>query len=132
MGHRLKGLLKKPFSFFIELISFSSPRAIVINISSIFAVLFFMPTSELNYLPIRCVFKNFILPLVYKGNCPTSGLFAGCECPFCGLTRAMSRLLHFDLKEALEFNILVIPVFIAMMVLLSINVFKLVKNRIKD
>lgn len=129
MGDKLKKFFKNSFYFFLDLLSFNTPKAIVINILIIFTILFFMPTSELHYLPIRCVFKYFLLPLIYKNNCPTSGLFAGCECPFCGLTRAMSRLLHGDLKGALDYNILVIPLYIAMITVLIINTVKWIKKK---
>jgi hypothetical protein len=121
--------LKKLFSFFLDLLSFNTPKAIVFNISFIFLTLFLLPTSDLKYLPTKCVFKHIILPILYKGNCPSYGLFSECNCPFCGLTRAMSRLLKFDIKGALEFNILVIPLFIAMISVLILNIIKLVKKK---
>lgn len=129
MGDKLKKFIKNLFSFFLDSISFNTPKAIVFNISIIFVILFFMPTSELGYLPIKCVFKYVIFPIIFKGNCPISGFFADCDCPFCGLTRAMSRLLHGDLQGALGFNILVIPVFIAMVSVLGINIYKITKQQ---
>ncbi len=109
---------KKILRFLLDLVSFNTPQARVINISSIFIILAALPTELLKYSPAKCVFRNFLLPLIYKGNCPTSGLFANCEVFSCGITRGMSRLLHGDLVGALDFNWLVIPVFFVMLFIL--------------
>ena len=84
-----------------------------------------VPTDFLIYSPIKCVFKNIILPFLFNGNCPTTGIFADCECPACGLTRGMSRLLHGDISSAIEYNFLVIPVFIVMIFVITINLIKI-------
>ena len=114
--------------FLLELLSFSTPRAIVINMSSIFLALRILPTTSLVGSPIKCVFKTYIIPLFFT-SCPTSGFFAFCNCPACGLTRAMSRLLHGDLSGAISYNKLVIPVFGIMLFLLVLNVFRIYKNK---
>ncbi|MFA6088399.1 MAG: DUF2752 domain-containing protein [Candidatus Woesearchaeota archaeon] len=116
-------------SFFLELLSFSTPRAIVINISSIFLALRLLPTNVLSGSPITCVFKTYIIPLFFQHGCLTYGFFAFCNCPACGITRGMSRLLHGDLFGAIGYNKLVIPVFGIMIFLLVLNAFRLYKNK---
>ena len=106
---------------FLELLGFSTPRAVVIDLVLILAVLAFVPTELLVYSPVKCVFKNVLFPLLFRGSCPTSGPFAGCDCPACGMTRGMSRLLHGDLAGAWAYNPLVFVVAALMVVLLIVN-----------
>lgn len=119
--------LNKIKNIFFDLLSFGTPQAKVFNLSSILLILSVIPTKSLGILPIRCVFKHFLLPLIFNGNCPTSGIFAGCNCPACGLTRAMSRLLHGDLIGAWNFNKIVFIVFGIMIILIIINLIKSIK-----
>ncbi|MBU0472102.1 MAG: DUF2752 domain-containing protein [Nanoarchaeota archaeon] len=128
MGRQIKKKLKALKNIFFDIISFGSPQARVFNLTSILLILRVIPTSGLSYSPFKCIFKHFLLPLIYRGNCPTTGLFANCECPACGLTRAMSRLIHGDLTGALAFNKLVILVFIVMITLIIINAIKIIKE----
>jgi len=119
--------IKKFFSFFLELISFDSPRAIILNLSLILFSLATIPTSWLDSSPAKCVFRSYILPLIFQNHCPTSGLFAGCACPACGMTHALSRLLHFDVVGAWAYNKGVFLVFGVMLFLLIFNSLKWVK-----
>lgn len=114
-------------AFILDLLSFDSPQAKVINLVSILLILALVPTGSLQYSPFKCVFKNLILPLVFRGNCPTEGLFADCECPACGLTTAMSRLLHGDLAGAWNHNRLVFAVFLVMLMIIIVNVVRSVR-----
>ncbi|MBU0980477.1 MAG: DUF2752 domain-containing protein [Nanoarchaeota archaeon] len=116
----------------LDIISFGSPQAIVFNLSVILVALAALPTALIQYSPFKCVFKHVILPLVYRGNCPTAGIFAGCECPACGLTRAMSRLLHGDITGALAYNRLVGIVLVVMIAVLAVNVVKMVRMQRKQ
>ncbi len=56
----------------------------------------------------------FLLPSNYFDNgrdlC-LSKLLLNESCPACGITRASMRFIHFEFKEAIEFNPLVIIVF---------------------
>jgi hypothetical protein len=108
----------------LDLLSFNTPQAIVFNLVVILLLLAAVPTSSLTTLPSTCIFKNFILPAVFHGHCPSSGLFAGCQCPACGLTRAMSRLLHGDLTGAWGFNPLVFLVLAVMLAVIAMNLKK--------
>ena len=117
---------------FLDLVSFNTPQAKVFNLSAILIALASVPTKYLSYSPVKCVFKNVILPLVFRGNCPTSGIFAGCECPACGMTRAMSRLLHGDIVGAYNFNKGVFLVLLVMLVLIAINLVKSVREYKKN
>ena len=119
---------KKIFTFFLDCISFNTPQAIIFNISVVFLILIIIPTNYLAYSPFKCVFKHIILPFIFRGNCPTGGIFANCECPACGLTRAMSELLHGDVSSALDYNVLVVPLFLMMLFVLVFNITKLIKK----
>ena len=122
--------LKKLGSFLLDCISFNSPQAIVFNLCAIFLILIILPAESLAHSPFHCIFKHYIIPFFLGGNCPTSGFFAGCRCPGCGLTRGMSRLLHGDIAGAIEFNVLVIPVFIVMVGLIVVNIKRMRGSRI--
>jgi hypothetical protein len=112
---------------FLDLISFGSPQAILFNLTTIFILLFVTPTKNLVYSPVKCIFKRYLLPLIFRGNCPTSGLFANCEDPACGLTRAVSSLLHGDFSAAWNFNKAVYLLFSVMIIVLIINLVKTIK-----
>jgi hypothetical protein len=128
MGNKLS-FFKKIFTFFSDCISFNTPKVIVFNILIIFLTLILIPTNYLTKGPPICIFRTIILPLIFRGNCPTEGLFANCECPACGLTRALSSLLHGNLSAAVEYNKLIIPIFLIMCFILIFNVIKIIKNR---
>lgn len=117
--------LQKIKSFILELLSFNSVRAKVINFTVILLALRIIPTEKIgNY----CLFSKFILP-IFLNPCPTVGIFAGCFCPACGLTRAVSHALHLNFQNAWDMNKLVIIVLPLIIILLSINLFKLlIKN----
>lgn len=118
--------VKELKNIFFEILSFGSPRAIVFNLSMILFILAIAPFGILPYSPFKCVFRHLLLPLLFK-VCPTSGLFADCQCPACGLTRGMQRLMHGDIEGAIGYNMLVIPLFIAMIIMIGINIYKIVK-----
>ena len=129
MGNKLSlNITNKLFRFFLDCISFNTPKAIVFNMSTIFLALIIIPTNYLVSLPSSCIFRNIILPIIFKRSCPTNGFFANCQCPACGLTRAMSSLLHGDIHAALEYNVLVIPLFFIMIYVLILNIIK-IKNQ---
>ena len=113
---------------FLDHVGFNSPFSRFFNLSFILGFLAVYPTSSLGKLPFKCVFKNAILPLIFRGNCPTTGLFANCECPACGMTRAMSRLMHGDFVGAWSFNKMVFVVFAVMVVLIVYNLVLFIKQ----
>jgi hypothetical protein len=125
---KAKGKAKKAIRVFLDIISFNTPQAIVFNLSVIILLLAVLPTPVLEDSPSKCVFRNIILPLVFSGHCPSSGFFAGCKCPACGLTTGVSRLLHGDLASALASNKMSIAVLLVMIFLLGINIIKIVKH----
>lgn len=134
MGRQVNKKTNKPFlfNFFLNLISFSTPQAIVINISLIFLILAFVPTTNLETVGIPCIYKEVILPFIYKNNCPTQGLFANCECPACGMTRAMSSMLHGKFKEAISYNKGILILLPLMIFILIQNIFKWKNHYIKN
>jgi len=111
-----------------EFLGFGSPRAVVINFSAIILALAIIPTAFWDRSPDLCIWHRFILPLVFRHHCPTSGIFAGCHVPSCGLTHALSQLLHGDFASAFDYNKLVFIVFGLIVFLLVWNTIKLIKN----
>jgi hypothetical protein len=112
---------KKIFSFLLELVSFDSVRAKVINLSVILISLAMVPTSWIERSPVKCIFREYLLPLIFNNHCPTTGIFFGCTCPACGMTHAMSRLLHLDFIGAWGYNKGVFLVFGIMLFLIVFN-----------
>lgn len=121
-------MIKKAKKFLLEIISFGSPRAIIFNLSFIFLILLIFPIGEIEHSPFKCIFKNYLLPFIYNNNCPTTGIFANCECPACGLTRGLSLFLHGQFKQAWQINKLTYPLFISMVIILGINIKKLIRH----
>lgn len=121
--------LKKTF---LDIISFNTPKTIVFNLSTILILLAAIPTETLTkYSPFRCVFKHFLFPLLFNGSCPSDGIFASCNCPACGMTRGMSRLLHGDVEGAMSYNRLVVLVFVVIVLVIGYNVYLIVKKKKK-
>jgi hypothetical protein len=128
--------IQKIGSFFLECISFSTPRAIVFNLTTIICILAIIPTELISQKTIiPCIYKNFIIPNVlglFNMTCPLTGVFTGCNCPACGLTRSVSRLLHFDIIGSIRYNIMGIPVVAVMLGLIGVNVRKILKSKSKN
>ncbi|NCS70598.1 MAG: hypothetical protein COY38_04480 [Candidatus Aenigmarchaeota archaeon CG_4_10_14_0_8_um_filter_37_24] len=112
-----------------DFLSFNTPKIRIFNLSSILLFLAILPTDYLSYLPSGCIFKNFILPLIFNKNCLDTGILAGCSCPACGMTRALSRLMHGDFKGAYNCNRFVFIVFSIMGFLLILDLIKLTRKR---
>ncbi len=111
----------------LDLVSFDSPQAIVFNLSAIILTLALLPPQFLGGLPTTCIFRTIIFPILFKGNCPTSGFFADCECPACGMTRAMSNLLHGNIEDAYGFNKGALILLPTMLVIIVLNIRKSIK-----
>ena len=118
--------LKTLKNIFFDILSFGSPGAIVFNLSLILLILAIIPFNYLIYSPVKCVFKHVIFPFIF-GSCPTSGLFSECNCPACGLTRGMNRLLHGEFSLAWEYNPLVYLVFLIIVIMIIVNGIKVYK-----
>lgn len=117
---------------FFDIISFATPSARIFNLFSILFTLMIAPTNSLAYSPIKCIFKHFLLPLIFNGDCPVDGIFTNCNCPACGMTRGMSRLLHGDLTGAWNFNKMVFLVFFVMLFILikdGITIYKSYRDK---
>ena len=113
-------------SIFLDLVSFDSAQAKVFNLVMILLSLAVIPSHYIENGHSICIFRNFIIPWLFSGKCPMTGWFANCECPACGLTRAMSRLLHGDLSGAWDYNRAVFLVLVVMVVVIMVNLVKVV------
>ncbi len=117
------------FKKLLEFLSLSTPRAVVVDFSAIIIALAIIPTAFWDSSPNLCIWRQVILPLIFRHRCPSSGIFANCHCPGCGLTHAMSRLLHADLVGAYQYNHLVYIVAIVILIIYVANIIKLIKAR---
>lgn len=117
------------FSFLFDCISFNGSRAIVFNIAAIVTFFVLTPSHFFEIMPSPCIFRNYILPLIYRNKCPESGLFVRCECPACGLTRATSRFFHGDIKGAISYNRLVIIIVLTIFSVLIYHLMAIFKNK---
>lgn len=115
--------------FILDLISFNTPKARVVSLSAIISFFILLPTKYVECLPAKCVFKHFILPLIFNDKCPVNGLLANCECPACGMTRAMSRLLHGDTSGAYAYNRMVLLVLFVMLTVIAYNVYLVLRKK---
>lgn len=102
---------KKIKKIILDILSFGTPQAIVINLSSIMIILAVIPVDKLNYLPIRSVYESVFHLHLYSS----------------GQTRAISSLLHGDILDAWQFNKLVYLLFAVMLMLIVINLSKSIK-----
>jgi len=118
---------KKFKSFILDIISFGSSSAIVINISIILLILFFLPSQDLAYLPVRSVYSTIVIPAFFNNTCASEGLFKNCGFYSVGQTRALSSLLHGNVEAALEMNKLVLILFAVMISLFFVNLYKTYK-----
>lgn len=118
----------KFFKFVGDLVSFRTPLSRVIIFSFIFLFFIFLPFDSIEGLPTKCIFKNVIFPFLFNGHCPESGLFKDCECPGCGMTRALSELIHGNFISAIEYNPLVILLVSVMLFLIIKDVIVLLRN----
>lgn len=123
--------LKKTFVFFKDCISLNSPQAIIFVIVFISLLLIIIPTNNISALPTKCVFKNYIIPIIFNNNCPENGIFKDCSCPACGLTRAFSEFFKGNLNRAIEYNVLFIPILLILVFLIISNSYKIIKNKRK-
>jgi len=77
-------------------------------------VMYFIPQNFIFNGPIYCPIKKII----------------GIECPTCGMTRAIYLLLHGNIKQSLEFNLLGLIVTL-MLFVWSIDIFPIISVRWK-
>jgi len=82
----------------------STPRARVFVFSFVLIFFALFPTEKLGEPGIFFIYKNFILPVIFKNHCPKTGIFHDCFCPACGASHGISRILHGDISGALNYN----------------------------
>ena len=102
--------LKKIKFFILDLLSFDSVQARLINLSLILLLSLTLTYDKVKYIPVRSIYS-----------------LLGIKAYSIGMTRALSSLMHLDIKQALEFNKLIIIVFLVIMTLWIINLVKCIK-----
>jgi hypothetical protein len=101
----------------------------VVNFSLIFIILEIIPTAFWNGTTNICIWRGFILPLIFSHHCPTTGIFAFCRCPGCGMTHAISAFVHGNFAAAYEYNRLVYIVVAVMLIILIKNILTLIRHK---
>lgn len=115
-------------NIFFEFLSLGSPKAVVVDFSVVFTALAIIPTAFLGQPGGICIWHRFVLPWIFHGFCPETGLLAHCFCPGCGITHAMSRLLHGDLIGAHGYNHLIYIVAGVVIMVYITNLLKMFKK----
>lgn len=119
----------RKMSVVFEFLSLRSPRAVVVDFSVALLALTIIPTAFWDRSFDLCVWHRIILPLVFRGVCPTSGFFKDCHIFSCGMTHAFSALLHGHFSQAYEYNRLVYIIFALILFFLIYNVARLLKQK---
>lgn len=86
-----------------EALSLSTPRGRLIAINALFSVLAVLGPKRLEGGPSLCLFR----------------LATGKPCPACGMTRAVSALLRGKVGLAVSYNLLSLPAFLTILVVLA-------------
>ena len=107
--YRIKSLIQK----FLFIISLSKPLSRVIMFSSALIILFLLPTDKLHYLPIRSIYESILNFQPYSS----------------GITRAVSNLLHGNIRKAWEFNPLVYLIIPIALFILVKDIVYLIKTK---
>jgi RsiW-degrading membrane proteinase PrsW (M82 family) len=121
--------LTKLFQKITEWIDLSSSKSVVAVFATGLFVLWATPLSAFKYTRSICLFRNFIFPLIFHGHCPAHGFAAGCRCPACGLTRAISAALKGKWQTAYEYNHLVFVVLGLILAILAYHIYKLITGQ---
>ncbi len=120
-----------------EFIGLASPRAVVTVFSAGLVFLAVVPVEYLERLPVKCLFREWLIPWILGGECPSAGWLEGCQCPACDITHALANLLKGNFQETWELNKLAFPVLLVVIILILINIRKIFwrsasKNKIGD
>ena len=107
----------KKTKFFLNdlflILSLSKPLSRVIVFCSGLIILWLLPTNNLHYLPVRSIYESLFNFKPYSS----------------GITRAVSRLLHADIKGAWNFNPLVYFVIPIVLFILIKDILYLIRTR---
>ena len=99
--------------FILDLIGLSTHASRVVVFFSGFVVVIFVPTKNLNYIPIRSIYENVLHIKPYSS----------------GMLRSLSMIAHGNLSGAWSLNKLSFIVFIAIIILLFKDISCLIKKR---
>lgn len=96
-----------------------TPQSVLIVLISLLVIEAVVPTYYWDsHVLWHCPVKAYLMPLIFSGHCPTSGFFVDCRCPGCGITHALSALMHGNFQAAIHFNFLIVPVVILILYLM--------------
>lgn len=70
----------------------------------------------------------FLIVHIFNPTCLINRYF-NIECPGCGLTRAFQSIINFRFLEAIEHNILSIPLFIIILIINIILIYDILTNK---
>ncbi len=122
MGKQLN--LERAKKFLLDLISFGTPQAIAFNLAIILFLILFLPFDKLYLFPFKSIYGNIVIPYIFNGVCPTIGNSSICVFYSVGETRALSKLLHGEIKEAISYNPLVFALIGVLIFLIAQNIYK--------
>ena len=71
---------------------------------------------------------GILVVFVFDVDCLFKSIF-GIACPGCGLTRGFRALFHGDLYSAFSYNILTIPIFLFLVILVILFIIDILSNR---
>lgn len=71
---------------------------------------------------------GILVVFVFDINCIFKSVFH-ISCPGCGLTRGFRALFHLNLKEAIYYNILTVPIFLFLITIAIIYFIDIIKNK---
>ncbi|MEK7096632.1 MAG: DUF2752 domain-containing protein [Patescibacteria group bacterium] len=114
------GIRKELFSFTRDAITLGSSRARVVVFSFFLIILTILPTEKLGPVGGICIFKNFIFPLLFGQRY---------NCPGCGITHAVSAVMHGNMVDAYNYNKLIIVVFPLIVLIISFDLINWIKTR---
>ena len=84
--------------------------------------------NRITFLTGQVVLMGVLLVLSSKITCPFKIIFQ-IPCPFCGMTRAIDSLLKLHIKESINYNILLIPLLISILIIDIIYIIEIIKNK---
>lgn len=84
--------------------------------------------NRILYITGQGLFFIITITLLKNISCPFKKIFR-IPCPFCGMTRSLNSLLNLKIIESLHYNILLLPIIIIILIINSIFIIEIIKNK---